>query len=300
MTLDGFSFDYPGTHTLRQRPVWHCDREQRVLGLRARQLTAYQITSAIGVNAAPSTAITGNYFTSPGSTDGAVQFFNGGCTDTVVSDNTFYAAANDGLGTIFFYCDGETRRPTSRFPATTTSTSGTRTERARARRREVNGDVDVTDNTVTTSTYERLGDLLHAEPVPRSGRHQREHGARQPLGAVMIRTGGGSGSGSLRDHRQRPVRGRVRALRRRGLTRLRRDRGVARQRPLRQFEPPACDNADRSRRQRRRRRTTGGAATPARPARLLRGVRRRRRSTRGSCSASRRRRARPRRPGARL
>ena len=194
VTLDGFSSDYAGTQLFVNGPSGTTIENDVFSGYEPDSYTAYQITSAIGVNAAPSTAITRNYFTSPGSTDGAVQFFNGGCSDTVVSDNTFYAAANDGLGTIFFYCDNE--------PSADITVSGNNDVHVGDTNGEsslvteaVNGDIHVTGNTVTASSYGSSVFYFTLSPSLGAVDISRNSVVGSSSSAITIRpTGGGSGS----------------------------------------------------------------------------------------------------------
>jgi hypothetical protein len=159
VTLDGFSLTYPGNQvcvacsTGTVGSASDVTIENNVFnGYEPDNFGDYQVTSALGVNAAPDTRITGNYFTSPDhAVVGAVQFFNGGCTGTVVSDNTFDAAANDGLGTIFFYCDDQA--------STGITVSGNHDIHVGDSNGEsaiifehVVGDIHVTGNTVTESS----------------------------------------------------------------------------------------------------------------------------------------------------
>jgi len=201
VTLDGFSFDLPGTQLFVNGPSGTAIENDVFAGYEPDNYTAYYITSAIGVNAAPGTAITRNYFTSPGSTDGAVQFFNGGCSDTVVSDNTFYAAANDGLGTIFFYCDDQ--------PSADITVSGNDDVHVGDSNGEsslvaeaVAGDIHVTDNTVTESStsgsafYFTLSNDLGAVDISRNAV------VGSNSSAVTVRpTGGGTGSYTITGNR---------------------------------------------------------------------------------------------------
>ena len=193
VTLDGFTLDLPGTQIFVDRPSSTTIENDVLTGYQPDNYGPYQITSAIGVNAAPATTITRNYFTSPGAEDGAVQFFNGGCSNTVVSDNTFDAAANDGLATIFFYCDdqpGADITVAGNHDAHAGDTNGESSVVAE----EVNGDIRVTGNTVTADNpssafYFTLSPNLGAVDV--SGNSVVGSGSS----AVTIRpTGGGAGT----------------------------------------------------------------------------------------------------------
>jgi hypothetical protein len=201
VTLDGFSFDLPGTQLFVNGPTGTAIENDVFTGYEPDNYTAYQITSAIGVNAAPGTAITRNYFTSPGSTDGAVQFFNGGCSDTVVSDNTFYAAANDGLATIFFYCDNQ---PSADITVSGNNdvhvgdTNGESTLVAEA----VAGDIHVTGNKVTDSSYGSSGFYFTLSPNLGAVDISGNSVVGSVSSAITIRpTGGGTGSYTITGNR---------------------------------------------------------------------------------------------------
>jgi hypothetical protein len=193
VTLDGFSSDYPGTQLFVNRSPDTTIENNVFTGYQPDDYTGFRITDAIGVNAAPGTTITRNYFTSPGSYDGAINFFNGGCSDTVISDNAFYAAANDGLGTVFFFCQNE--------PSADLTISGNDDVHVGDTNGEsflvaeaVNGDIHVTGNSVTADDpssvlYFTLSPNLGAVDV--SGNSIVGSGSS----AVTIRpTGGGAGT----------------------------------------------------------------------------------------------------------
>lgn len=201
VTLDGFSFNYPGTQLFVNGPSGTAIENDVFAGYEPDNYTAYQITSAIGVNAAPGTKIARNYFTSPGSTDGAVQFFNGGCSDTVVSDNTFYAAANDGLATIFFYCDDE---PSADITVSGNDdvhvgdTNGESSLVAEA----VNGDIHVRENRVTKSSYGSSVFYFTLSPNLGAVDISGNSVVGSNSSAITIRpTGGGTGSYTITGNR---------------------------------------------------------------------------------------------------
>lgn len=96
VTLDGFSFSSPDT------PVTLSGSSSTTV--ENSEFSGY--SRAVLVTAAPAPTITRNYFTTNPDFDATGVIFNDGqCDGTVVSDNTFYEAANDGLGDVYFYCD---------------------------------------------------------------------------------------------------------------------------------------------------------------------------------------------------
>jgi hypothetical protein len=108
VTIDGFSFD-SGGNQVTVGAVDDATIENNVFAGYGNDSGA---NDAIGVNDAPDTTIIRNYFTSPnidyGDFGGAVvQWYNGGCSDSVVSDNVFADADASALADVYFYCDDE-------------------------------------------------------------------------------------------------------------------------------------------------------------------------------------------------
>lgn len=68
----------------------------------------YRVTATIGVNRAPDTHVTANYFRSPTADGEPVQWFDGGCSGSEVNNNIFDDADASALADIYFYCDDET------------------------------------------------------------------------------------------------------------------------------------------------------------------------------------------------
>lgn len=140
VTLNGFSFSSSGTQVTLEGTTTGATVENN-------EFSGY--STALDVFA-PATSITGNYFTTnPDFGASAVMVFN--CDGTVVRNNTFYEAANDGLGDIYFhYCTGD--------PSSVITLSGNQVTHIGDTNGEsfavflgVAGNVDITDNSVTNS-----------------------------------------------------------------------------------------------------------------------------------------------------
>ncbi|HEY2074384.1 MAG TPA: invasin domain 3-containing protein [Gaiellaceae bacterium] len=107
VTVNGFSFSYGGNQVCICGFGSNTTIENNIL---SGYGNAGGTNDAIGVNASPGTTIIGNYFTSPdvdyGDHSGAVvQWYNGGCSGSNVSDNIFDNADASALADIYFYCD---------------------------------------------------------------------------------------------------------------------------------------------------------------------------------------------------
>lgn len=154
VTLDGFSFNFAGTQVC----VNCFNTGSSGVTIKNNVFSGYQkvfpghaghVTDALGVNASEGTEITGNYFTSPGSTAGAVKFFNGGCNGTVVSNNTFNDASREGLGYIFFFCNDQAPSSVVVSGNHAQHSSGDTSGTSFAVFQRMAGAVEVTGNTVT-------------------------------------------------------------------------------------------------------------------------------------------------------
>lgn len=146
VTLDGFSFSSPWTQVSLDGSAGAANAM-----VENNEFSGY--STGLIVTGAPVTTITRNYFTSNPDFDAtAVIFNNGACDGTVVSDNTFYEAANDGLGDVYFYCD-DVGDPSSLITVSGNQVThiGDTNGESFAVFRYVASNLDITDNSVTNS-----------------------------------------------------------------------------------------------------------------------------------------------------
>jgi nitrous oxidase accessory protein NosD len=202
VTVDGFSFTYAGTQvciacsTATSGSASDTTIEDNVFsGYQPDNYGDYSVTAALAVNAAPNTHITGNYFTSSGadfSGGGAVvQFFDGGCSGTVVSDNTFDAAEAGALSEIYLYCDSVSGTQT----AGTISVTGNHSSNvgdsdfALFTHIDVGDEVDVTDNVVTMTSASSTGIYFSTDPGLETIDISRNTLTGSPFRAVKLTSG---------------------------------------------------------------------------------------------------------------
>ena len=121
VTIDGFTFANPGNQVCAGCNAFNSFSGVTVendvfVGYQTDFFGPWQVSGPVGVNHVADTVVTRNYFSSPGIDLGdyggaVVQWFDGGCTGAVVSDNTFDSADASALSDIYFWCDsneGET------------------------------------------------------------------------------------------------------------------------------------------------------------------------------------------------
>ena len=123
VTVDGFSFSHAGNQVcvacLAFESQSNVTVENNVFsGYEPDNFGPWQVTGPVGVNHTTNTVITRNYFSSSnadlGDFGGAtVQWFDGGCSGAVVSDNTFVGANQSALSDIYFWCDSESGEATA-------------------------------------------------------------------------------------------------------------------------------------------------------------------------------------------
>jgi len=123
VTVDGFSFGRAGNQVCVA--CFAFETQSRVTiannvftGYEPDSFGPWQVTGPVGVNHTTNTVITGNYFSSAdadlGDFGGAVvQWFDGGCSGAVVSNNIFVAADASALSDIYFWCDSEAGEATA-------------------------------------------------------------------------------------------------------------------------------------------------------------------------------------------
>jgi hypothetical protein len=110
VTIDGFSFGFSGNQITVTGSGPDATIENNVFSGYGNDSPG--LNNAVGVDAAQGTTVTDNYFTSPsvdyGDFGGAVvQWYNGGCSGSVVSHNIFEDANASALADIYFYCDDQ-------------------------------------------------------------------------------------------------------------------------------------------------------------------------------------------------
>jgi parallel beta-helix repeat protein len=143
VTVDGFSFSSPGAQVDLSGASNATVENNEFSGYSA----------ALDVTDATATRIIGNYFTSNPQLGSTGVSFDGGCDGTFVTDNTFYAAANDGGGDIHFSCDN------TGDPSSVITVSGNHANQVGDTAAEsfvvfldTAENVDITDNALTNST----------------------------------------------------------------------------------------------------------------------------------------------------
>ncbi len=163
VTVDGFAFARPGNQVCVTCAGFNSFSDVTVennvfTGYQTDFFGPYQVSGPVGVNHTTNTVITRNYFSSPdidlGDFGGAVvQWFDGGCTGAVVSDNTFASADASALSDIYLYCDSESEPTTGTVTVSgNTDTATGSTDFALFTHVGGAAEVDVLNNTVSMTS----------------------------------------------------------------------------------------------------------------------------------------------------